>query len=491
MPPISFNQVPNNIRVPFVYVEIDNSRAVQGPSIQEYKVLVIGQRLSSGTKPNLSLERITSADQAKQYYGNGSMLAHQLEKLLDNNQVTQVFALAVDDNGGGVKSSGKFAFTGPATAAGTLSVMIGGRRVQVAVDSGDVADDIASALNTALQGEADLAVDSVINGSNANEVDVTAKNAGEAGDEIDLRINYFSGEELPEGVGVTITAMNGGTANPDISTALATLDDTQYNIIANPYSDAANLLALESELSDRFGPLTQNDGVAIGAKRDDFSGLTTLGNSRNSQHSSIMGMAGPMSPWEWSAGLAGILALAGQADPARPFQTLEIDGILAPSASELFTLTERNQLLQNGIATYNVDDGGVVRIERMITTYQTNQFGATDTSFLDVNTLLTLSYLRFDFRNTFLRKFPRHKLASDGARIAPGQPILTPKSAKAEAIAIFRGWEELGLVEGADQFKRDLIVERNIQDPNRLDFLLPPDLVNQLRVSGVQIQFLL
>jgi phage tail sheath gpL-like len=49
--------------------------------------------------------------------------------------------------------------------------------------------------------------------------------------------------------------------------------------------------------------------------------------------------------------------------------------------------------------------------------------------------------------------------------------------------------ETLGLVENIEQFKTDLIVERNVQDPNRLDFLLPPDLVNQFIVGAAQIQF--
>jgi len=35
----------------------------------------------------------------------------------------------------------------------------------------------------------------------------------------------------------------------------------------------------------------------------------------------------------------------------------------------------------------------------------------------------------------------------------------------------------------------NLIVERNADDPNRLDVLLPPDLVNQLRVFAVLAQF--
>ena len=49
----------------------------------------------------------------------------------------------------------------------------------------------------------------------------------------------------------------------------------------------------------------------------------------------------------------------------------------------------------------------------------------------------------------------------------------------------------MGLVENAEQFKRDLICERNATDPNRLDWLLSPDLVNNFMVGGVKIAFLL
>ena len=46
-------------------------------------------------------------------------------------------------------------------------------------------------------------------------------------------------------------------------------------------------------------------------------------------------------------------------------------------------------------------------------------------------------------------------------------------------------------MENIEAFKEGLIVERNEQDPNRLDVCMPPDLVNQLRVVGMKISFLL
>lgn len=49
--------------------------------------------------------------------------------------------------------------------------------------------------------------------------------------------------------------------------------------------------------------------------------------------------------------------------------------------------------------------------------------------------------------------------------------------------------EDLGLVENIDSFKANLVAERNAGDQNRLDVLMPPDLVNQLRIVANKIQF--
>src|SRR3546814_513351 len=92
-------------------------------------------------------------------------------------------------------------------------------------------------------------------------------------------------------------------------------------------------------------------------------------------------------------------------------------------------------------------------------------------------------------RNLIALRFPRHKLANDGTAFARGQAVVTPKVIRSEIVARFRQWEEAGLAEGIDQFKSDLLVERDANDPNRVNALVPPDIVNQLRVFAGQIQF--
>jgi phage tail sheath gpL-like len=86
-------------------------------------------------------------------------------------------------------------------------------------------------------------------------------------------------------------------------------------------------------------------------------------------------------------------------------------------------------------------------------------------------------------------QFPRCKLADDGTRFGPGQAIVTPGIVRAALIAQYRMDEFNGLVENVTQFKNNLLVERNVNDPNRLDVLYPPDLINQLRIFAVLAQF--
>jgi len=488
---ISFNQIPSSIRVPFVYVEFDNSRAVRGAQSKPYKGLLIGQRLSSGTVAKEVLTPLTNAAQAATYFGAGSMLAEMAEAWFKANSFTEVLAIALDDEAAGVKAAGAVTFSGTATAAGTLAFYFGGQKVNVGVANGDTAATIASAFAAAITALSSRIVDAAVDGVVNTKVNITFKHKGVVGNFLDLRFNYQSGEEFPAGVSAAITAMTGGTTNPDIDDAFAVMGDDQYDVIVAPYTDSDNMTKINAELEDRFGPLKQTDGRCYLASNVAFGSLTTLGESKNSKHISLLGVTGsPWSPWKWASATGGVVAFYAAIDPARPLQTLEIPGAMAPALNDRFVLSERNTLLYSGVSTFKIV-GDTPVIERLITTYRLNNAGGEDPSYLNVETLNTLSYLRWDWRNYILNKYPRHKLASDGVRVGPGQAIVTPKSMKAEAITKFRQWEELGYVEGFDQFKNDLIVERNAQDTERLDVDMTPDLVNGLRILGTKLAFFL
>jgi phage tail sheath gpL-like len=201
----------------------------------------------------------------------------------------------------------------------------------------------------------------------------------------------------------------------------------------------------------------------------------------------------PTCPEEWAAALCGIAAFNLNNDPARPLHTLKLKGVLAPPPDSRFTRAERDTLLYDGIATWIVDSGGSVLIERSITTYQTNALGILDASYLDIQTLATLGEIRDQFKARMVSRFivPRFKLADDGFPVSPGSFVATPSTVAQEIIGLFTELRNVGLVENLDEFIENLVVERDATDRNRVNVLLPPDLINQFRVLAGMIQFIL
>lgn len=488
---MSFN-IPVDLRTPGQYVEFDNSRALNGLTGIHQKLLVLGQRLSTGETAAEELVLVASADDAERRFGRGSMLAAMCQAAKKINPYTEMWAVALADDDAGNEAAGSVTIGGAITAAGTLYFYVAGTRIKVLVASDDTAGEVATALTAAINADTSLPVTAAVNGSVPEQVDITCRHKGEFGNYLDLRANYYRGEELPKGMTVTISAMTGGTANPDIADAIAALAEEQFHYIVMPWTDAANLTDLDTELEDRWGPMRQIEGRAFAAASGTLSDLSTLGNSRNEKLVSLMG-AGPTPtpPYVVAAIYAGLIAYYHNVDPARPTQTLPLTGMLAPAYDERLTREERNILLYDGVSTYMVDTDGECRLERDITTYQTNPYGVADPSYLDGNTIDTLAYIRTQVRSRISNRFGRHKLASDGTPIRSGQAIATPSIIQAELVALFKEMEGAGIVEDLDQFKEDIVVEIDDSDPNRVNALLPPNLINQLRVFAAQVQFLL
>jgi phage tail sheath gpL-like len=486
---IAFSLVPANLRTPGVFVEFDSSKAVRGLPGQEHRVLLLVQRRTTGTKIQGQLVEVFTADEGKTYFGDGSLGHAMVQRARAASGSVRIFALALDDNAGGTAATGSVTFSGPSTAAGTLYALIAGRAVQTAITSGMTAAQIATAFIAAVNAVTALPGTLLIDGVDTTKANWTSKHKGEIGNECDIRFNFNPGEEFPAGVGATVVLPSGGAGNPSVSTALAAIGDEQFTEIAMPWVDSTNLTALETELLSRWGPMRPIDGHAYAAKQTTVGSLSTFGNSRNSPFVTTLGLKGSPTPaYEMAAVLAAICGEQLQNHPARPLTNLPMPNVLAPATTDRFSRAERDVLLQDGISTAVVAPGGGVAIDRLITMYQLSPAGTVDESYLDLNTLATLSYLRFSFRARMAVRFDRAILADDSNRAGAGQPVVTPKSARGEIVALFDEWERAGLVTDVEQFIADLRVEIN-PDPVRLDVLLPPNLTNPLLIVAARLEF--
>lgn len=489
---MSLGSIPNDIRVPLVYIEIDNSDAVDGTPAKPSKILVLGQQLAGGSATPLTLNRITSDSQPGSLYGKGSMLAGMLASLRKANSYTETWALGISDLVAGAAASAEISVTGTASEAGTLYLLVAGEQVQVGVTATMTAAALTTAIIVAINATLTLPVTAVLKEGTTAIVVLTAKHKGSTGNDLDARINYYTGEVTPAGLAITISAFTGGSGTPDMSAVLAAIPDEWYTYIVMPFNDTASMNTLRDELVERWGPLKMIEGIAFTAYRGTHAATGSYGESRNDYLYSCMGTnKSPQPTWMWAANYAGISAYYLDIDPARPLQTLVLPGILPAAKSARWDMTERNLLLHDGIATHYVNASDECAIEREISMYRLNSFGDSDPSYLDITTPATLGYIRYSIKTRISQRYPRHKLADDDVLdiIDPSQPIVTPKLMRQTLLDLALEWERDGLIEGFDTYKDTLNVYRDTSDRNRLNVVCHPDIVNQLRIFASLIQF--
>lgn len=485
---VSFSGIPLTIRLPGAYLEVDPLRAVSGLPSGGRQLLVLGQRLATGTVAAGAPTRVTSAVDAVTYFGRGSMLARMCAALFrTDGQYCDVWAIALDDLVSGVAHTRTLTVAGTVSSAGTLAVYICGVRVAIAVPGGQAAATTATALAAAITATVELPVTAA---AALGVVTMTVRHKGECGNDLDVRHSYYTGEGLPAGMTVATGMGVVGSGNPDVTTALAAMAGRTWDSIVMPWTDSANMVILETELESRWGPMQQRTGHAFSAKVGTFSALSTYGAARNSPHCSCLGM--PSSPcWapEVAAAWAGVVEFQGASDPARGFQTLALPGIMAPAEAARFSWSEKNLLAYDGISVVEPQRDGTVTLLTVLTNYQTTPAGVETAAFLKLNTKWTVDYVRHAVRERILLRFPRHKLTSDGTRYAAGQAIVTPKIIKAELVALGDDLEMAGIVEHMNA--ADITVVRSDSDVNRVNAILAPNIVNQFDVFAAAIQFVL
>lgn len=488
----TFNVIPANTRTPGFMAEVDGSQA--GGQTQVLRTLIMGMKSTGASGAADVLTKMLSASQARAEFGDDSMVAQMVEKLLVADPTADLYVIAQDEPAAGVAATGSITVTGPASGDGTIYLYIGGQKVEVAVSNGDTDSVIAAAIAAAITAISTLPVTA---SAALAVVTLDAIHKGEYGNTIDVRANYLGsagGEVLPSNVGLTIVEPAGGTSAPALATSIAAISDDDFEVIAFPYTDATSLAAIKADMADdaagRWGPLRQLYGHVVACHQDTVVNLVTKGNANNDPHITIFGATNHLAlVHEIAATAAGRIMASVRNHPARPFQTLTMPGILAPASADRHTKTERQTLLLNGIATMLVDASATVRIERAITTYQLDAFSNPDTAFLDSQTLFTNGYLLRAIRGMTEGKYGRHILVNDGTRVDPNVAAVSPGVIAGELVALYRQWERQAIVENEEDFVANLEVVRSGTDPNRLDITFPPDLANQLRITALSLRF--
>ena len=455
---ISFDKIPASTRKPGVYAEWNLKRAMRNLPTNRQRVLLIAQHTTDLGAVS-ALTDVYSAAEVAERYGAGSQAHLMADAAIKAYANAALSIITLADNSAGVAAAGKITITGNATTQGVLRVGIGNADVlMVPVAAGDSADTVGKAVKAAIAAQPGLPVSAA---EAAGVVTITAKNKGTEGNAIRLLAACTAA-----GISTTVTAMAGGDANPDIQPALTAVIAEGHDIIACGISDEANLIKLRAHLEKVGAPTEKRWAIGVYGDSGTLATATTLGGT-------------PSLPCELAAAFASVMA--SEEDPARPLNTLALEGIGLCDSKDKTMRAEQENALYNGVAPVETSpDGSRAQIVRAITTYTKTANGTADESLLDVTTVRTLIYVSKACIQRVALRFPREKLSDK-----------TPARVRSELIDVLMRCEELEILEQVEANLPNLIVERDRQNVNMLDVRIPSDVVNGLHVVGMVVDLYL
>lgn len=253
---------------PSVTANINSALIPQTPAGRE--ILLTGCMISGTASSGALVEDLQTAADFNAAFGRTSQIAKAgralIKALSISNKRPKISAIGLVDNGSGVAATGTVAFSGTATAAGTIKVYIdsfinGSYSLSVAV--GDTAATLGAALEAAITANADSPVTAV---DTTGSVALTAVNDGTQGNTIGLK--YDLGDTA--GITITLTAMSSGATDPVLTTLFDPIADKRYTSIVYPAEWGTSTLTTLTEARFNVDNKTL-DGVGIVCKTDTYS----------------------------------------------------------------------------------------------------------------------------------------------------------------------------------------------------------------------------
>lgn len=492
MDTIAFREIAYTVQRPGEYVEISPNYSNLGILPFPTRALILAQKIAAGTAAIGTIYNITRKLDATALFGAGSQAETMAWAFLAANRTIPLDVIAVADAGGAVAATGAFAITAPATGNGTPAVSIGGRRYFVGTVAADTAPTTAAEFVAAINADPQAVVVAVQGaGGAANLVNLTAKNVGAEGNNIDLFVSPAFGDILPLGMTISITPMASGATNPTIAAALTAIGNLWYSDIAMPWQDSTNLGLLAAELGRRFNAMVMRDGVGYVCFTGTYSQQIAKIAAANSKFLFSIPVTNPPTvPWAWAASLMGVASGKLNDDPSRQLRGLVLPGIVGPRPPDRRTDIEEELLLEAGGTTFHITRTGAVVLQRVVSLYLVNDAGVNDPAYHDIMEIKVATRIRHDWHGYFALMYPSNKLADDGSLAAQyDTTVVTPGRAKGSYTARMQLWGQLGWVEDTVNQARNSTFVRDVSDRNRLNSRMLYTRVGNMMVLAAQLQF--
>ncbi|MBY2918867.1 phage tail sheath subtilisin-like domain-containing protein [Rhizobium leguminosarum] len=479
------SNIPAALTAPIFTFDVQSGGQFQN----ETRMIILGHGLAGGSLAEGQISICNSRTDARVLCGAGSMLEAMFIAARRNSPAQEIWIGRVADSG--TAEIRTITIGAPPAAGGQGILLIAGEAVSVELAAGLSANALATALAAAINGYYNRLTGMSLPftaSAATNVVTLTARHKGTYATGLDLFVPILDTVNAFAGL-FTFATATPGAGTPSLSNILAAMNDDPFEIIVSPFGDGTSLDTLNSflgEVSGRWSYIQQLYGHAFYPKTDTSTNLVTFALARDTWHLTMIprfssgGFAEP--DYIWVAAVVGRIAawLGGgsNGDVSRNQSGLLVEGLSAPrDRAYWMDYATRDAMLKNGVSTWNVNRSGQVTIDKIITQQQTTN-GAPDTTFRDIQTVYQLTYA--------LKKF-RADLAFEHSNkgIADSNPLnldalTTVKDIKA---TLFHSYKQMsGVLENSEQALLNMVVERDTDNPSRVNMRLPLDVVNPLDI---------
>lgn len=480
---VAFDFVPEALRYPGAFVEVDGSKAGLGDDIPA--VLIVGQKLATGNAAAGEIVLVAGIQDAIDKAGAGSMLAQMVKAYRAIDKSLDVYILPVADNVAGVQATGTITINAVATENGTLSLYIAGKLVSSAVAVGQTVAQLAATLAAAVNATADLPVTAA---AALGVVTLTARHKGTCGNNIDLRLNIY-GEETPAGLGVAIAAMANGAGDPVPGDVNAILGQRWYKYVVLGINDAATLAAWHDVAKSHYQPPVQQGFRLFTTFRGDYATAAAFGITKNYEHLANLSLGiNPTSTWEAAAIVGAAAAPHLYNNPVESLEGVSLSGMIGLSYHDF---TQANSLLFKGMSIMQIGRDGSCSIKRLISMYQFRPDGSTDDAYLDINAAEVMERIRYTQRIEAIKAFTGTAAAKTNEGYRPGLRITTEDSVRALLLRVYQDtlMRTNGWVQDYGYYKSTLVVEQDPLNPSRFNYVDKPVILSPFYILAGRSQF--
>lgn len=452
------------------------------------RIALVGQG-SSAAVYSTDKFQITSASQAGTRFGFGSPIHLAAQQLLplngDGVGTIPVTVYPLEDDGSGVAASGTVTPTADQTEAGAYIVRVNNiDSEQFVVAVGDAVADITAKVAAAINAVLSMPVVAV---GTATEVTLTAKWAGESGN--DLYVEVLTPDQ--GAATFAVTQPTGGLVNPDVQDALDKVGNVWETMVLNclNYEDTGALDAFSTFGEGRWGALTRKPLVVfVGNTETTVAGAISVSDTRKTDRTNAQ-LVAPGSkdlPLVVAARQLARIAPVANNNPPRDYGSRQATGLTPGPDGDQWTYPQRDQAIKGGSSTVEVKDG-VVNLSDTVTFFHPT--GEPIPAYRYVCDIVKLQNIIFNLDLIFATP------EWDGAPLIPdNQPTVNrsakqPKAAKAAVAAMLDSLALNALISDPEAAKEATQAAINDQNPKRLDLVTTVQLSGNTNILSVDLDF--